>query len=279
MDVNLSPRAKRALMHRGPFREALTWLEIHGEAPDVVEHWRGFIEAAGAYEGDGPEQRQRRRGGGDSRRRRRVRRRRPRRGDASRLRLGLRRRRLSPYPFLRSNSRMNCTSASTPSSRKRVVDRGAHAADRAMALEAVEARGGRFLLERLLELLARQTERHVHQRAALLLRRAAIEAGAIDLGVQRRRLALVHARDRRQPAERLQPLHRQAEDVDAERIRRVVERVVLRLHLVIQHRRQIAVRPWQQILADDHQRDAGRTEILLRAGVDEAEPRDVDRAG
>ena len=37
-----SPRAQRALMHRGPFREALTWLEIHGAAPEVVEHWRGF---------------------------------------------------------------------------------------------------------------------------------------------------------------------------------------------------------------------------------------------
>jgi poly(A) polymerase len=47
MDLNLSPRARRALMHRGPFREALTWLEIHGHAPEVLEHWRGFIEAAG----------------------------------------------------------------------------------------------------------------------------------------------------------------------------------------------------------------------------------------
>ena len=47
LDTRLSPRARRALMHRGPFREALTWLEIHGEAPEAVEHWRGFIEAAG----------------------------------------------------------------------------------------------------------------------------------------------------------------------------------------------------------------------------------------
>ena len=66
MDMNLSPRAKRALMHRGPFREAMTWLEIHGGAPEVVEHWRGFIEAAGAYEGeaeaaDKPPRRRRRR--------------------------------------------------------------------------------------------------------------------------------------------------------------------------------------------------------------------------
>jgi poly(A) polymerase len=52
LDMNLSPRAKRALMHRGPFREALTWLEIHGRAPEVVEHWRGFIEAAGTFEGE-----------------------------------------------------------------------------------------------------------------------------------------------------------------------------------------------------------------------------------
>jgi hypothetical protein len=51
VDASLSPRAKRALMHRGPFREAITWLEIHGNAPDLVEHWRGFIEAAGAFEG------------------------------------------------------------------------------------------------------------------------------------------------------------------------------------------------------------------------------------
>ena len=48
IDTDLSPRARRALMHRGTFREALTWLEIHGSAPEVLEHWRGFIEAAGA---------------------------------------------------------------------------------------------------------------------------------------------------------------------------------------------------------------------------------------
>ena len=53
MDTNLSPRARRALMHRAPFREALTWLEIHGNAPDVLEHWRGFIEAAATFEAEG----------------------------------------------------------------------------------------------------------------------------------------------------------------------------------------------------------------------------------
>jgi poly(A) polymerase len=65
-DLHLSPRARRALMHRGPFREALTWLEIHGRAPEVLEHWRGFIEAAKTFEpgeedAEGPRPRRRRR--------------------------------------------------------------------------------------------------------------------------------------------------------------------------------------------------------------------------
>jgi poly(A) polymerase len=64
-DMTLSPRAKRALMHRGPFREALTWLEIHGHEADVLEHWRGFIEAAGSFEDEqapaAPSRRRRRR--------------------------------------------------------------------------------------------------------------------------------------------------------------------------------------------------------------------------
>ena len=41
----MSPRAKRSLMHRGPFEDSLTWFEIHGNAAAVVEHWNGFIEA------------------------------------------------------------------------------------------------------------------------------------------------------------------------------------------------------------------------------------------
>jgi len=71
LDMSLSPRARRALTHRGPFREALTWLEIHGHAPDVLEHWRGFVEAAGTFENEeGERQPQRRR---RRRRRRNVR--------------------------------------------------------------------------------------------------------------------------------------------------------------------------------------------------------------
>jgi poly(A) polymerase len=81
-DLEMSPRAKRSLMHRGPFEDSLTWFEIHGHAPAVLEHWKGFIEALGdetkhppaAAEGDQPA------GDGTGRRRRRGRRRRGRRG-------------------------------------------------------------------------------------------------------------------------------------------------------------------------------------------------------
>jgi len=80
MDLESSPRAKRALMHRSPFQEAMVWLEIHGRAPEALEHWRGFIEATGpvtAHEGAaaGSEAA----GAGDTRPTRRRRRRRGRR--------------------------------------------------------------------------------------------------------------------------------------------------------------------------------------------------------
>ncbi|MEO8258457.1 MAG: poly(A) polymerase [Acidobacteriota bacterium] len=39
-DVTASPRTRRALTHRSIFREALTWLDIHGAVPEIVEQWR-----------------------------------------------------------------------------------------------------------------------------------------------------------------------------------------------------------------------------------------------
>ena len=51
-DLTASERAQRSLAHRGIFREALTWMEIHGDSPDVVEHWMGILdEGGGAPEG------------------------------------------------------------------------------------------------------------------------------------------------------------------------------------------------------------------------------------
>ena len=43
MDLQAPPRAHRALLHRASLPEALTWLEIHGDRPDVVEHWERLL--------------------------------------------------------------------------------------------------------------------------------------------------------------------------------------------------------------------------------------------
>jgi poly(A) polymerase len=79
-DPGANPRAKRALTHRHIFQDALAWLDIHGQAPDLVELWKGIVaergneptpaEAAAATAADGEEK--------PFRRRRRRRRRRPR---------------------------------------------------------------------------------------------------------------------------------------------------------------------------------------------------------
>src|SRR5947208_6938552 len=45
-DLAASPRAQRALVHRGIFHEALTWLEIHGGAPQVAAHWKAILVEA-----------------------------------------------------------------------------------------------------------------------------------------------------------------------------------------------------------------------------------------
>jgi len=71
LDPNMPARTRRGLMGRSVFPEALTWLEIHGHAPDALARWR-----AGLTHDDGPPA-----GAGTARlsgrRRRRRRRRRP----------------------------------------------------------------------------------------------------------------------------------------------------------------------------------------------------------
>jgi poly(A) polymerase len=74
-DVAAAPRAQRALAHRSIFREALTWLEVHGAAPDLVAHWKAVAAEAGSTAeapraGDGSDEQQ----PGQFRRRRRRRR-------------------------------------------------------------------------------------------------------------------------------------------------------------------------------------------------------------
>jgi poly(A) polymerase len=71
LDIHAPVRAQRGLLHRSTFPEAVTWLEIHGDRPDVVDHWRQ-LHAQSAQSGPhhhapgeavaaGPYQRRRRR--------------------------------------------------------------------------------------------------------------------------------------------------------------------------------------------------------------------------
>lgn len=70
-DGHMSPRARQAIMHRSAFAEALTWMEIHRQTPELVAQWRG--EATGAPSSPDDEQTRPRR----RRQRRRRRRREP----------------------------------------------------------------------------------------------------------------------------------------------------------------------------------------------------------
>jgi poly(A) polymerase len=44
LDIDAPARAQRGVLHRSSFPESLTWLDIHGERPDVVSHWREMQE-------------------------------------------------------------------------------------------------------------------------------------------------------------------------------------------------------------------------------------------
>ena len=55
LDLRAPVRAQRALLHRQSLNEALTWLEIHGDRPEVVAHWRALqSEPRAAEDSEGP---------------------------------------------------------------------------------------------------------------------------------------------------------------------------------------------------------------------------------
>jgi len=49
-ELGANPRVQNALTHRNVFREALTWLEVHGDGQALVAHWN----AVAGQEGDQP---------------------------------------------------------------------------------------------------------------------------------------------------------------------------------------------------------------------------------
>src|SRR3569623_264712 len=110
-----------------------------------------------------------------------------------------------------------------------VVDRRAHAADRAVAFQLDQAAFLGSLEEGLVERGVLERERHVHQRAVVF------------------------------------------------RHRRVVHRIVVGVDLVGEHGRGPLQGFPDQVVAHDDDGQPGRADVLLRAGVDHAELRYVDR--
>jgi poly(A) polymerase len=76
LDMQASPRAQRNVLHRSTLDEALTWLEIHGEHPEIVAHWRQ-LQSEGPHPPAGPQPDAQTPGPFRRRRRRRRRRRAP----------------------------------------------------------------------------------------------------------------------------------------------------------------------------------------------------------
>ena len=48
-DIESASRHQHALLSRGVFREALTWLDIYSDERDVVDHWKGVLAEPGAH--------------------------------------------------------------------------------------------------------------------------------------------------------------------------------------------------------------------------------------
>jgi poly(A) polymerase len=49
LDIAAPSRTQRGLLHRAILDEALTWLEIHGDHPEVVAHWRELKAQAASH--------------------------------------------------------------------------------------------------------------------------------------------------------------------------------------------------------------------------------------
>jgi tRNA nucleotidyltransferase/poly(A) polymerase len=46
LDMSAPLRAQRGVLHRHVINDALTWLEIHADRPEVVHHWRALQEGS-----------------------------------------------------------------------------------------------------------------------------------------------------------------------------------------------------------------------------------------
>ena len=119
-----------------------------------------------------------------------------------------------------------------------IIDRRPQAAHVAVPLEPAQTGGLRCGDEPGVEFFGRQTPSDVHQRSRLRLGVPTEEVTAIDRVVEQPGLRTIGLLNRLQTTLRLDPFEHQAHEIHAPRVRRVIERLRLRVDLVVQIRRQ-----------------------------------------
>src|SRR5262252_7157876 len=164
-----------------------------------------------------------------------------------------------------------------------VVERHAHAADGTVPRRPDQP-GRRGLFAELffgdlvgmgcrrLTIPSSNTEHHVHQRTRALFNRAMIEAVArVDGIIEQLGLGLVALLYSTHPALRFNPLHHEANHVHRECWRCVVKRLLFDMRAVLKDRWQVLVCSLGKVFANEYDRDARRTEVLLCTGENQSE--------
>ena len=149
-----------------------------------------------------------------------------------------------------------------------------------MAAQVVQASGRGRGEEGLGEGVVGEMEADIDRRAVRGGHRSAVEAAAaVDRRVQRGGLAAVGGAHRGEPAGFGDPLEDQAGEVDRQRRRRIEAAVGLGLAAVVERRGHRGRGAFEQVLAHHQHAQPGDAEVLLRAGVEQAEAGDVERRG
>src|SRR6266404_188617 len=99
---------------------------------------------------------------------------------------------------------------------------------------------------------------------------ATIKAGRIYRIIEQLGFCFIFLLHSSQPAFFLDPLANEAEDINAPRVWGVVERLILDVGSIIQHRVKSIGNTLQQIVADDYERNAAGSHVFLCAGIDES---------
>ena len=133
--------------------------------------------------------------------------------------------------------------------------------------------------ELVLEVLITRShdEADVHDRTVFLRGGADEERVAVDLVVEQLGFLDVHLVHHFQAAQALEPFQRFGHHEDREHRRGVEHRTAVDMGLVVEHRREVAGDLAEDVLADDGEDHAGRTDVLLGAAIDESVLGDIHR--